>query len=445
MLHQVFNRIYGSGIVLKQLPAQRRIAYSTPEKHHQQRDSQIRNIVRYAAQSVPYYQELFRTNRIDYRDIRTAGDLNYLPLITKEMVRDDPDLFVSRSNYGKNSIQFITSGTTGTPLRIHHDINSIISNIANCEPEKEVIRQYFGRKKNIRQVAVIYSGSTLRNIWNIYSKYTFLKPPTERNMLFVEESFDELIKKINILKPDVINGYGSHLEALFKYAFAHDIKVHRPEVLNYGADGMTEAGKSFLKDNYKLAIFSRYGAVECFRIGYTCEHDEGFHIHEGLCDLRIVGPDGSSLADGEPGEVVISNLVNRGTVLLNYKLGDIAIKSSHQCSCGRSQPLLTDLVGRIEDFICLAGGDVVHPRVIWGVFKNLSGIVRYQLIQHEYTIFELKIVTKEYSVYKQIIPDVIGELRAILGDVQINSNYYEQIETSSSGKFRPVISHCKRA
>ena len=68
-------------------------------------------------------------------------------------------------------------------------------------------------------------------------------------------------------------------------------------------------------------MLSRYGAVECFRIGYTCEHDEGFHIHESLCDLKIVGPDGTRLADGEPGEVVISNLVNRATVLLNYNLG----------------------------------------------------------------------------------------------------------------------------
>lgn len=444
MLHQVFNRIYGSAIILKQLPAQRHIAYSSPEKIHQQRDSRIRNIVRYAAENVPYYQELFRTNKIDYRDIRTAGDLDNLPFITKEMVRDDPDLFVSRSRYGQNSVQFITSGTTGTPLRIHHDISSIISNIVNCEPEKEVVRQYFGRKKNIRQVVIIFSGSTLRKIWNVYSQHTFLKSPSEHNMLFVDETFEELIKKINILKPDVINGYGSHLEALFKYAFARNMKLHRPEILSYGADGMTESGKNFLKDRYKLKILSRYGAVECFRIGYTCEHDEGFHIHEGLCDLKIVGPDGTRLADGEPGEVVISNLVNRGTVLLNYKLGDIAIKSSNQCSCGRSQPLLTDLVGRIEDFICLPGGDTVHPRVIWGVFKNLSAVVRYQLIQHERDNFELKIVTKEYSAFQQILPHVLDKLHDILGDVQINSNYYKQIEPSSSGKFRPVISHCKR-
>jgi len=444
MLPRVFNKIYGSAIVLKKLHGQRSIAYTISRKVHQLRDVRLRKIIRYAAESVPYYQELFRASRIDYRDIRTTRDLDNLPLITKEMVRDDPEMFISRALTGEKSIQFVTSGTTGTPLKIHHDINSILSNIAYCESEKEVVRQYLGEKKNIKKVTIIYSGSTLRKIWNVYSQYTFLKPPSENNLLFVEGTFDELIKKINILKPDIINGYGSHLEALFKYAIAYKIKIHQPKVLSYGADGMTESGKDIIKNGYNLVTFSRYGAVECFRIGYTCEHDTGFHIHESLCDLKIVGPDGTRLADGEQGEVVISNLVNKGTVLLNYNLGDIAIKSSNSCSCGRSHPLLTDLVGRIEDFISLPNGEVVHPRVIWNAFKGFSGIDRYQLIQHTYKIFELKLATKEYSVYLQILPYILKNLRAVLGDARISSNYFEQIDSSPNGKFRAVISHCKK-
>ena len=444
MLHQFFNRVYGSTLILKQLPAQRKIAFSSPEKIHQERDKRVRSIVRYAAHYVPYYQTMFSANRIDYRDIRTAADLDQLPLLSKQMVRDNPDLFISTSPQGKSSVPFITSGSTGSPLRIHHDINSIISNVAYCEPEKQIIRQYVGRKKNTKNLSIIYSGSTMRKIWGVYSKHTFLKSPDERNMLFVEKSFDELIKKINVLKPDVINGYGSHFEALFKYAFAHDIKLHYPAILNYGADSMTQVGKKEIKDKTGTAIFSRYSAVECFRIGYTCERDEGFHIHENLCDLKIVGPNGDRLSDGEPGEVVISNLVNRGTVLLNYKLGDIAVKSPHQCSCGRNHSLLTNLVGRLNDFICMPDGGKVDPRLIWNVFKSLSGVVRYQLIQHKYTKFELKIVTKEYAIYEQILPVVLDRLRDLLGNIEIISDYYDHIDTTSNGKFRPVVSYCKK-
>ena len=73
---------------------------------------------------------------------------------------------------------------------------------------------------------------------------------------------------------------------------------------------------------------SRYCAVESFKIGYFCEERTGFHLHEDLCHLRVLAADGREAAPGEPGEVVISNLVNHASVLLNYRLGDIATYSS---------------------------------------------------------------------------------------------------------------------
>lgn len=444
MLFQLFNKIYGSALILKQLPAQRKIAFSSLENIHKERDRRLRDIVHYAAHNVPYYQEMFRNNKIDYRDIRTAADLDKLPLITKKMLREDPDRFISTSKQGKKSVPFITSGTTGTPLRIHHDIDSIVSNVAHCEPEKQIVRQYLGDIKKSKQVSILASGSTIRTIWDVYTNYTFFKSPVKRNILAIEKTFSELIENINERKPDIISGYGSQLEALFKYATVHDIKIHQSKILNYGADGMTDAGKELLIDKFNLNIFSRYSSVECFRIGYTCKYDKGFHIHENLCDLKIVGADGRRLPDGESGEVVISNLVNKGTVLLNYKLGDIATRSQQQCTCGRNHPLLTDLVGRIEDFINLPDGNMVHPRVIWNIFKKIKGIVRYQLIQHDHTKFELKLVTIERSVYQQLIPQIINTLLSILGDVEINSAYYEQLDASSAGKFRPVVSHCSK-
>ena len=45
--------------------------------------------------------------------------------------------------------------------------------------------------------------------------------------------------------------------------------------------------------------------------------------------------------------MVISNLVNRGAVLLNYRLGDVASLSTGKCSCGRILLMLSELEGRV--------------------------------------------------------------------------------------------------
>jgi phenylacetate-CoA ligase len=71
-----------------------------------------------------------------------------------------------------------------------------------------------------------------------------------------------------------------------------------------------------------VPVLSRYNAGESLKIGYTCEQRDGFHLHDDLCVVEAVGPDGAAVPEEERGAVVISNLVNRGTVLLRYDLGD---------------------------------------------------------------------------------------------------------------------------
>jgi len=73
--------------------------------------------------------------------------------------------------------------------------------------------------------------------------------------------------------------------------------------------------------------------------------------------------------DGESGDVVVSNLVNRATVLLNYRLGDIARKLSRTCPCGRSLPLLSFPEGRNDEYLQLASGKVMHPQSVRTVFR----------------------------------------------------------------------------
>jgi phenylacetate-CoA ligase len=98
----------------------------------------------------------------------------------------------------------------------------------------------------------------------------------------------------------------------------------------------------------------------------------GYHLYEDLTDLWIADPDAQPCVAGERGEVVISNLVNRATVLLNYRLGDFARLSAKQCPCGRTSALLSTVDGRVSELVHLPGGDIVHP------FAFLPVVRRYK-------------------------------------------------------------------
>lgn len=442
MIREFTRRIYGSVRVLGMLPDQRRVARIPREAIVRKTDHRIRAAVRYAADTVPYYREMFRAQRIDPQRVCTAADLDQLPIIEKSMVRKAPDLFLSHSATGRRSIAFTTSGTTGEPLTIYHDPGSIVANIAYCEAEKQVAEEILGRRKGVRQLSIIYSTSTLRKIWEIYRKLTFISPPSEQSLSSIESPLDDIITRINRFKPDVLSGYGSHLETLFRYAMVKGITMHLPELVNYGADAMTDVGRKMIQEYYGIPVISRYGAVESFRIGFTCREGAGFHIRSDLCHLRIVDEDDRNLPAGKAGQIIISNLVNRGSVLLNYRLGDIGTLSKTLCPCGRSLPLLTGLDGRVEDILILKKGQIVHPRVIWSVIKKYPEVMRYQLIQHERDRFKLRLVTADRADFDRVSADIIRNLESRLADSTVEGVYTDQIDTPTEGKFRPVISLC---
>lgn len=439
MIQETTRRVIGSARILRRLPAQRRIAMLSGDDYEEESNRRLRQTVRYAARTVPYYRELFRRERIDPRDIRTAADLTILPILEKATLRDAPSSLRSSSKHGRHAISFSTSGSTGHPLTVNHDPLSLIDNFANCEAEKQVVREILGPQRGVKQISVIHGGSTLHKIWDAYRQWSFLPVPTEESLLSVESPVGDVIEAINAAKPTILSGYGSYLEMLFRHVHGHGIKMHRPSLVSYAADAMTPGGRRMINDDFGIPVLSRYSAVESFRIGFTCKEQLGYHIRSDLCDVRIVDVNGQPVDAGVSGEIVISNLVNRGTVLLNYRLGDIGAFSGRACACGRPMPLLKDLEGRTEDILHLSNGELVHPRAVWAQVGKHREVTRYQFVQHEIDRFELRLVTKCKSDYERIAPAIRASLTKQLFGARIDCVHRGSLAPSAGGKFRPVI------
>lgn len=444
MLKNFINKIYGNSIVFSSLRGQHNIPYLTKEKLHALRDTRLREVVKYAAETVPYYQSLFQRVGIAPDEIQTVEDLDRLPLIDKEFVCKNPHLFVSTSRMGRRSIQFITSGSTGKPLKVYHDQYSLLSNIAFGVREKDVIKKVCGNVFKYKKVYITYKGGGLEELLNFYKKKTFRPFVLKEQFLSVLEPIDRIVEVINSFRPHVIVSFGSYLEMLFKRIALRKIQLYLPRAVVYGADSMTDEGRRFIEEKFGIPVLSTYQAIESLKIGFFCEERKGFHLHEDLCHVKIVNRSGEKVKNGEKGEVVISNFVNRGTVFLNYRLGDIASISGKSCPCGRNLLLLSELEGRMEDILFLPNGKFIHPRIVWKVFKGKNEVLQYQLIQYEPERFELRLVTDDREAYQRIIDDIITDLKHLLGDSAIiESEYFQELESQNGGKFRPVISFCK--
>jgi phenylacetate-coenzyme A ligase PaaK-like adenylate-forming protein len=100
------RRAAGNAYVLARARGQRSLPYAPRHYIERIRDARVRRMVRYAAATVPFYRDAFREAGLDPRDIRTARDLERLPLVEKDDLRRDPERFVSTSRAGRRSLFF---------------------------------------------------------------------------------------------------------------------------------------------------------------------------------------------------------------------------------------------------------------------------------------------------------------------------------------------------
>ena len=81
-------------------------------------DRMLINIVKHAAQNVPYYRNLFREIRFNPHEFRGRVDMHKIPLLDKQTIRIRQKEFIAENadEYGINWES--TSGSTGTPLHL---------------------------------------------------------------------------------------------------------------------------------------------------------------------------------------------------------------------------------------------------------------------------------------------------------------------------------------
>lgn len=79
-------------------------------------NKELRKVVQHAYDFVPFYHKKFKDVGLRPQDIRTMKDLNKLPIITKEELRENLDKLISSKCISKNLKVIHTSGSTGEPL-----------------------------------------------------------------------------------------------------------------------------------------------------------------------------------------------------------------------------------------------------------------------------------------------------------------------------------------
>ncbi|MDO9516890.1 MAG: phenylacetate--CoA ligase [Methanosarcinaceae archaeon] len=339
-------------------------------------EQKLKELVHYVYQHSPFYRKKFDDAGIKPEDIKTLDDVKKLPFTYKKDLRDTyPTGMFCVSN--EQLVRFhVSSGTTGKPTIVGYtknDIDQWSLSLARALTSIGVGRgdvmqisygyglftgglgMHYGAEEVGSTVLPTSAGNTEKQLELMQDLGTTVLACTPSYMLFMNEA----AKQAGISLKD-------------------DTKL-RIGVL--GAEPWSEEMRTRIEDLTGIKAYDIFGTSELSGPLFTeCTYQDGIHIWADQFLVEIIDPKtGEPLPDGEQGELVITTLAKEALPLVRYKIGDLTVKISEVCKCGRTHPRIMRVLGRVDDMLVIRGINV-FPGQIESVLMNIPEVGEHFMI-----------------------------------------------------------------
>lgn len=400
----------------------------------------LEETLRYAAERVPHYRELWSKLGIDVRDIRSMADFEQLPVTTKEELREAPERFVADGTL-ENAIKGHTSGSTGKPLLTFKD-RRCYQHVWAFQARQRLIWGIDGTRPwiSIRFPPVVPLDQSGPPFWRYNG--------AERQWLFSsfhlgDEHLPHYLEKISEIGPAEINGYPSAIYSVAAFALEKGFKGIRPLAVITVSETLLEEQRRVIEEAFACPVADQYGAAEiCFWVGQCREGT--YHTAPEFGLLETLDEEGRSVR-GVEADVVGTGFVNRVQVLVRYRIGDRALLplEPRPCACGWATDTVDKVIGRTDDVLVTPDGREVGRIDI--VFKKTPGVKEAQVVQDAEDHLTVKLVPSG-SDFERGRKESLAELQSIFGPaMRIDAERVDEIPRTASGKFRAQLNLVRRA
>jgi len=422
-----------------------------PDELRKLQEKRLKAIIRHAYEKVPLYHSKLNSAGLKPGDIKTIGDLNKIPFVTKQEVGDGiPSQSIAKGHGLEDCVQASTSGTSGGPMPVFYDKRFLDYSVANwyfrkimaigLSPlDKMVSIEYGSSEPNTvnRESTKVNRGSKPKSMGRIALGPVASLLRRLRKRICIADNAEEVLEEIVKFQPRLIDGNTSYLRVIAETILDKGVRQVHPKAIRGDGEVLDEPTRKFLETVFECAVFDEYSAWDFGHGAWECVKREGYHIDADLLIMEIIR-DGEPAAPGEPGETVVTGLLNYAMPLIRYRVGDVGILGEDMCSCGRGLPLLKSVEGRMIDCFRLPNGRIVTPKVIMAAIQGCPGVSRYQAVQESTSRVTIELMRRKNDPQVSV-EELAARCREILGD-DVEIEVFMGDRKNLKAKFRPVVS-----
>ncbi|MCP4706398.1 MAG: phenylacetate--CoA ligase family protein [candidate division Zixibacteria bacterium] len=430
----IYNRKYGIRYydILKQLQKSQFLPIETIRENQW---TKIKSILEHSYSNNTFYQNHFKKANVHPRDIKNWDDYSKIPFLTKDDIRANSDDIISKDFCKEDMMYKRTGGSTGVPIRLYVDQYAMNFKRAATHRHNEWANYLPGMKR-----AALWGdtdkeyGFREKLYINLYERTIYLDT-LKMDEIYLREFVDKMLK----FKPKILFGHGHSLYFFAKYLKDSGCRKINLDGIISTAETLSPEERLVMEELFGNIIYDRYGCEELSIIASECDEHDGLHINaEGLF-VEVIGGDSTT-----PGELVITDLVNKGMPFIRYKVGDMATVLDKPCACGRGLPRLGKVFGRVTDILYTPEGKKISGVSILDTFIiHIKGFKQMQIIQNELNCIEFKIIKdityneESLRILSETVPKIFGK------NMNLKIEFVDKISRTPRGKYQFTICNLK--
>ncbi len=428
---------------MRELAALERTQWWSLERIEALQAERLRSLIQHAYTNVPYYRRVMLERGLTPADITSPTDISKLPILTKDIIRDNLEEMCSEGPLRNRLVPAHTSGSTGNPLLFYDSIDERRAHgLARAIRAREWAGVRLGdrsmhihlRSESLprRQRPAAWVTRELRRVVDVDSGSTS------------EHTLPGIIARMRQIEPFYLDSYPSIIFFIASFIRDSGLSAPHPLAIITGGEQLLDHQRELIADVFGTEPYSKYSSFENWEMASECPSHSGMHVNAEDIILELVDEAGAPTPRGERGAILITNLHNYGMPFIRYENGDYSSLAEAPCPCGRGLPLLDSLLGRLADFVYSKSGRRVTATGMPLGRLALLGITRFQIVQDEPGRIVLRVIAPEATTAsaKEAVKNGVREhlLPSLGPGMHMEVEFTQHIEPTAAGKHLPVLS-----
>jgi phenylacetate-CoA ligase len=422
--------------VFRYMGQYRRFQWLSPDAIRQYQLDQVRRLIKAAIDRSPHYREVYAQSGVSVDSIRSLDDLRSLPSLSKQ------DLIANRERMSIKVGGFVsektTGGSTGEPVRLLKTATAL------ARERAATWRAYEWAGVNIGDPQGRFWGVPHVRNTRILARITDFVANRRRLSAFniTPASLGEYLEELRRFRPVWLYGYVSAIEALADHMLLHGLAAPGGlKCVITTSEVLTPGVREKIARAFGVRVYNEYGCGEVGSIAHECEHGR-MHLMEDNLIVEVDAP------QGQPGELVVTDLYNLATPLIRYRLGDFGTIDGTPCPCGRGLSVLGSVHGRAYDLVRTPSGKRIHPEAVIYIFENIqartAAFRQFQVIQTALDEMLVRLIPSGVMSTEDCDLLIAALKREISTEIRYRIEMCTSLEREKSGKMRVVKSALDR-